>query len=73
LIAIAPIIVFKSSSGESTCSESRLHVGKTHFWALGDLAFGVGGLYALGNLLGCLASQSQLCPKFVVRQHGSRG
>jgi hypothetical protein len=51
----------------------RPHVGKTHFWTLGDLAFGVSGLYVLGNLLGCLAFQPQFCPKFVVTQHGSRG
>ncbi len=32
----------------------RPHVGKTHFWALGDLAFDVSGLYALYYGLGAI-------------------
>jgi hypothetical protein len=51
----------------------RPHVGKTHFGALWDLAFGVSSLYRLGDLLACLAFQPQFCPKFVIRQYGSRG
>src|SRR5216684_7633749 len=51
----------------------RPHVGKAHFWALWDLAFGVSGLHRLCNLFGRLSFQPQLCPKFVVRKYGSRG
>src|SRR5882724_11085110 len=51
----------------------RPHVGKTHVGALWDLAFDVSCLYPIGNLLGCIAFQPQFCPKFVIRQYGSRG
>src|SRR5258708_33527105 len=49
----------------------RPHVGKTHFGARRDLAFGVSRLHSLSNLVECLAVQSQFCPKFVIRQYGS--
>ena len=48
----------------------RPHVGKTHVGALGDLAFGVGGLYPLGNLLGCLTFQPPVLSE--VRNKGVR-
>src|SRR5258708_32505544 len=46
----------------------RPHVGKTHFGALRDLAFGVSGLYPLGNLIGSLTFQPQFCSKVEIRQ-----
>src|ERR1700730_7294290 len=58
-------------AGRSEDLVRRPHVGKAHFGALRDRAFGVSGLYSLGYLVGCLAFHSELGPQLVIRQYGS--